>query len=611
MYHILIVDEEEHLLWALERNLFGDRDDVLVHTASSGEEGLAKLEEESIDLLISDIKMPGDVDGFQLILRAKEKVPDARVMIITAFGTHRIKNFAERIGISHYIEKPFTVDELRNAVLEIIDEKEGFQGVLSDLELTDIIQMLCLAKRTALLHLKHRDHRGRIVFDTGDVVHAEFDDLQGEEAVYQMLDLRQGDIFMQSDFEAEERTIDIGWQDLLLEGVKRTDEQRLEAEQERARQEREARAQEQEEEKSVEEATGPGNETSEVSDADLEEADLWERDASGRTKTPIGMRAPTFSDFGGEEPTFRAPQIEEASSGMFFSEEELDEISRASEAAIDESELDDEEGSDAEAETQQSEEGLHQELEEESSAGEREEPPTVEVSREMFAAVVQQSTRDSLSQAEVTQEEEPSISSVDQGWAAAVGFSPESSEVSEVEETSNSASRPRRRSSTSPGMTAVSAAAITEESGEFEMFAAPALSGRNFDSNEGPDTSIDQVGIVDNFIKECPGLKALAVVPLDASAPTQFINLGYADSIEGAELSAGLAHLFQHAEKSARALFEDDTVEELQFILDAEYLLMRAVTGHPVIHMAVIDRQVSLGIAVVLMRQMAKKYAAT
>src|SRR5690554_2634497 len=173
MYHILIVDEEEHLLWALERNLFPQRQDIVVHTARSGEDGLRILDGQPIDLLISDIKMPGSVDGFQLILRAKEMAPDARVMIITAFGTHRIQNFAERIGISHYIEKPFTVDEVRDAILEILNEKEGFQGVLSDLELTDIIQMLCLAKRTALLHLKHRDHRGRIVFDAGEVTHAE------------------------------------------------------------------------------------------------------------------------------------------------------------------------------------------------------------------------------------------------------------------------------------------------------------------------------------------------------------------------------------------------------------------------------------------------------
>jgi DNA-binding response OmpR family regulator/predicted regulator of Ras-like GTPase activity (Roadblock/LC7/MglB family) len=228
MYNVLIVDEEEHLLWALEQNLFPERDDISIETASDGEAGLELLQGNNVDLLISDIKMPGKIDGFQLILRAKEIAPAARVIIMTAFGTNRVQNFADRIGITHYIEKPFDTAVLRDAILEILDEKEGFQGVLSDLELTDIIQMLCLAKRTALLHLKHKDHRGKIVFDRGDVVHAEFDGDEGAEAVYAMLALRQGDIFMQSDFQSEQRTIDVGWQDLLFEGVKRADEMRLE-----------------------------------------------------------------------------------------------------------------------------------------------------------------------------------------------------------------------------------------------------------------------------------------------------------------------------------------------------------------------------------------------
>lgn len=224
MFHILIVDEEEHLLWALENNLLPEREDTVILTAHTGEHGMELLRDHAIDVLICDIKMPGKVDGFQLILRAKEVAPDARVVIMTAFGSNRIQNLAESIGITHYIEKPFSVSDLRNVVLELIDAKEGFQGVLSDLELTDIIQMLCLAKRTTMLHLKHREHRGKIVFTRGEVAHAEFDEQTGPDAIYAMLALKQGDIFMQSDFSNDKQTVDLGWQDLLLEGVRLADE---------------------------------------------------------------------------------------------------------------------------------------------------------------------------------------------------------------------------------------------------------------------------------------------------------------------------------------------------------------------------------------------------
>ena len=227
MYNVLIVDEEEHLLWALEQNLFPDREDIIISSCTTGEEGLEKLQTQSFDLLVCDIKMPGKIDGFQLILRAKEIASEAKVIIMTAFGTNRIQSFAERIGVTHYVEKPFNTIDLRNAILEALDEKEGFRGVLNELELTDVVQMLCLSKRSSMVHLKDKDNRGRLVFEGGQIIHAVFNDEVGEDAVYKMLSLKQGDIFMQSDYKNDEHTVDQSWQDLLFEGVRLADEARM------------------------------------------------------------------------------------------------------------------------------------------------------------------------------------------------------------------------------------------------------------------------------------------------------------------------------------------------------------------------------------------------
>ena len=60
MHQILIVDEEEHLLWALEKNLLPERDDIKVMTARGGDEGLRLLKEEAIDVLICEL---GEVLG--------------------------------------------------------------------------------------------------------------------------------------------------------------------------------------------------------------------------------------------------------------------------------------------------------------------------------------------------------------------------------------------------------------------------------------------------------------------------------------------------------------------------------------------------------------------
>ncbi len=478
MYNVLIVDEEEHLLSALEQNLFPDRDDIAITVATDGETGLEKLREGPFDLLISDIKMPGRIDGFQLILRAKEVAPDARVIIMTAFGSNRVQNFAERIGITHYIEKPFNTSELRDAVLEILDEKEGFQGVLSDLELTDIIQMLCLARRTALLHLKHRDRRGRIIFDNGEITHAEFDDLVGEKAVYRMLALRQGDIFMQSDFKPHERTIEVGWQDVLFEGVKRADEERLEIE---------------------------AQEDDEVADA-----------FGTREKTVHGVPAA-----GPEPPAAEADALE-----SFFSEDELAEIEQATvDAALDD--------------------------------------------RKLPFATLDEHSDDVL--VPDSRDETDDFRTPFQREASAI-----------IKRTGDHDATPRKRQRTEEHTVAKARPAASSQP-------APAADPKDIEE------------LLAEFARDCPGLRQTGVLSVDDGLPIAFVN----SEVDGydPESMAALFGKIVHSARSTVDSFRDDEFVELQLAVGTSYILVRVVPGSSHLHVAVIDRTVSLGVAIVLMRR--------
>jgi DNA-binding response OmpR family regulator len=463
MYRVLIVDEEEHLLWALEKNLVPDREDIQVITANTGELGFETLRAGGIDLLICDIKMPGKIDGFQLILRAKEVAPEARVVIMTAFGTQRIQNFADRIGVTHYIEKPFNVSELRDVVLEILNEKEGFQGVLSDLELTDIIQMLCLARRTALLHLKHREHRGKIVFDKGDVVHSEFDQLVGEEAVYRMLGLKQGDIFMQSDFRVEERTITTGWQDLLFEGLRRADERNL-------------------------------------TDDDEEESNT---DVGMRVSDPQITRIITESELDSIE----INDDDDEKAFPFFSDQELEEIEKASEAVVDG----------------------------ESEAFVAERP------------VTQESIRPTV----IAREEDEEFRSPFRAPRGALD------EVSEVPKMFRSAPNGGFRSA------------------------------------------------LDAFKSECPGLVVTGLV-----SPKDGLGLHFAGSrnhpYDPDTTPVFFADVVLAAQRVVGVLNASDTLKEIQIALDREFILLRVVEGTPYLHFAVVSKDTSLGVALVLMRRFQK-----
>ena len=83
MSHILIVDDEEAVCWALKKAL--DKRGHQVAVAPSAEEAFRLAREQIPDVIILDVRLPG-MDGLTALARLREKV-DAPVIVITAFGS--------------------------------------------------------------------------------------------------------------------------------------------------------------------------------------------------------------------------------------------------------------------------------------------------------------------------------------------------------------------------------------------------------------------------------------------------------------------------------------------------------------------------------------------
>lgn len=106
---VLIVDDEEMMRDLLKRIL--SRGGFEIITASSGNEALKKLATNQVDLVISDIKMPG-MDGFELLKEIRSNYPDLSVIMMTAFGdTYTVKD-ALLLGADEYVTKPFKSHEI-------------------------------------------------------------------------------------------------------------------------------------------------------------------------------------------------------------------------------------------------------------------------------------------------------------------------------------------------------------------------------------------------------------------------------------------------------------------------------------------------------------------
>ncbi len=121
------------------------------------------------------------------------------------------------------------------------------QGNLIDISLSSLISINCNEMNQARLHVKHRDQEGTLFFDEGDIVHMTLGAQEGEDVIFELLTWEDGTFELTKNIRAPKRSVETNWSHLLLEGLRRIDEQALvrsdeddEAEREQQKAEREA-----------------------------------------------------------------------------------------------------------------------------------------------------------------------------------------------------------------------------------------------------------------------------------------------------------------------------------------------------------------------------------
>ena len=94
-----------------------------METVSSGEEAVAYVKENTVDLLILDMIMDPGIDGLETYQRIKALVPDQQAIIASGYSeTHRVKE-AIKLGAGQYIRKPYTIEKIGIAVRDELGKK--------------------------------------------------------------------------------------------------------------------------------------------------------------------------------------------------------------------------------------------------------------------------------------------------------------------------------------------------------------------------------------------------------------------------------------------------------------------------------------------------------
>jgi two-component system response regulator PilR (NtrC family) len=129
MASILVVDDELSMREFLRILL--KKEGYQVTVAAEGKTALGLAEQDSFDLVISDIRMPG-MSGLELLGRLKEIHPDIEVIMITAFASPEDAVTAMKGGAFDYITKPFNVDEIKRVVRAVLRKRPQLETASTD-----------------------------------------------------------------------------------------------------------------------------------------------------------------------------------------------------------------------------------------------------------------------------------------------------------------------------------------------------------------------------------------------------------------------------------------------------------------------------------------------
>ncbi len=235
--NILVVDDEEDITLSIINYLKKHIPDLNTLAAFDGEKALQIIKSTNIDILITDIRMPG-ISGIDLLLELKKVNPDAKAIVITAFGSDLLKRKSENAGALHYVEKPFKLSHLCTLIKKIIEEEdEGFKGNVSQLQLIDVLQMICINRKSMVVEVKNRNKKGKIFILNGEIINCQCEDREGKEACFEILSWKNGEfnLFPLNQPAKIKRTINENWMTLFMQGMKEIDEVNLNGEDKNSR----------------------------------------------------------------------------------------------------------------------------------------------------------------------------------------------------------------------------------------------------------------------------------------------------------------------------------------------------------------------------------------
>jgi len=177
-----------------------------VITASDGADALLKTINDPPDIILCDYKMPG-VDGRQLYEKLRGREATRRIPFIFVANRTDIEERLRPLvdGVEDFVAKPFFIKDLVRLAKKVVDRlhlekmqkrasRPGvIQGRLEEMSIIDLMQSLEIGQKSCRLSVRHGDEHGALFFTIGQCRDAKAGKLEGDEAVYCVLNWTEGE----------------------------------------------------------------------------------------------------------------------------------------------------------------------------------------------------------------------------------------------------------------------------------------------------------------------------------------------------------------------------------------------------------------------------------
>jgi CheY-like chemotaxis protein len=230
---LLLVDDNPMVLRMLQQALSPLS---VVTTATDAADALLKAVDDPPDLLVCDYRMPG-MDGRQLVEKLKSRPATANFStVLMASKADIAERLSQQDAADDYLEKPFFLKDATRRVKRMIDRialekmaktapSDGVvRGNLSQMNVIDLMQSLEMGRKSCRISLANDADKCEVFFVEGQVKHATYGSLLGDEAVFKVLRWTGGNFELDFEGKTDQETTQLNTQGLLMEGLRLLDE---------------------------------------------------------------------------------------------------------------------------------------------------------------------------------------------------------------------------------------------------------------------------------------------------------------------------------------------------------------------------------------------------